>query len=259
MIKYFFILFFSVVANCLFAQVIANGNILFTSPTDSLRQISGLSQSDSLNEAVSMGEVPYKKFFGDEVIILDTSFVITTTYEFPALTQGMVIYVKVPLLIDSINIPFNIKINNNDAKNIRTVNKNKIDKYFVRSHRLLMLIYTGTEFLCLNNEVFECPAGFKKINPYYCIQINRNTSASFWNSNKNCNDLGYHLCTFQEWYLACVNNSGMTQIPLNFEWTHTTGNHFTQALQLGGGSLCTNTNTASPTNLTYYRCCYSLK
>lgn len=259
MIKYFYILLFTLIGSSIYSQVELNGKLIFISNTDSLRQVTGLSNTDSLDEAVSSGELPYKNLFDDEVSVVDTNFILITNFEFPNLKQGMILKIMVPQLTDTINVPFNVVINNSIPYKIKTINQSQINSNYIKSNILLNLIFTGTEFVCLNNEIHLCPNGFQKINNNYCIQKNRNASTTFWLANKNCNDNGYHLCTFQEWYYACINNTNLNQIPLNYEWVHSTANHFDQALQLGTSGICTNRLSAEPTDITYFRCCYSLR
>lgn len=244
------------------AQVEIEGKLIFTSPADSLKQIYGIAPADSLNDVLTQNDFAYKKYFDTEVSIADSTFYITTNFEYPTLSIGASLLMKIPLLTDTVNVPFMLKINNETSFPIRTVNTSIIGTETIKSNRLLMLLFTGTEFICINTPVFRCPAGFKQMNENYCIQTNRNPLATFWNANKNCNDQGYHLCTFQEWYYACTHNAGLSQMPLNFEWVHSTSNHNVHALKVGNGSSCTglDSETTAVTGLPmYFRCCYSLK
>jgi hypothetical protein len=261
MIRSFFILFFVLCAELASSQVEVNGTLRFTSPNDSLRQANGLYKADSLNEAVSVNDAVYKRFFNQEVSVSDSVFVITTSFEFPAYAPGMSIFVKVPVLTDTVNVPSYIRINSYQTINIRGTNNSQVGAETVASGRILILLYNGSEFICTNQAVYSCPSGFKKMNENYCIQIDRNPLATFWNANKNCMDLGYHLCSFQEWYYACSNNAGLNSLPLNYEWVHTTSNHNIHALKIGSGTCkTTDSETTATTGLPmYYRCCYTLK
>lgn len=261
--KVFYILIFVVTGiSHSAAQVEFNGSIQFTNTTDSLRNFYNVSSPDSLDQAVRLTDAVYQKSFDDEITVLGNTLIITTDFEFPAYINGMNIIITIPVLPDTINTPVNIQINQQTAVTIKTLQNLTVDNTLMKSGIVMLLIYDGNSFIMINQPLAKCPSGFKKMTDKYCIQKNRNPLATFWNAHKDCNDKGYHLCTFQEWYYACVNNTGLQNMPLNFEWVHSSSNHNIHALKIGAGADCqmTDSETTATTGLPmYYRCCYHIR
>lgn len=246
-----------------FGQVEIKGVLNFTAPNDSLRNVSNLSGADSLNQAVNAKDFHYNRYFESEISILnDTVFQIQPSYEFPNdYSAGMMILFKVPVLSDTINVPKYIKVGSLNIKQIKIIN-NYPFKNHIQTNRIIYLTYDGNSFILINSKTEDCPNNYKKMNENYCIQINRNSQTTFWNAIKICEDQGSHLCFFEEWYFACINNTGLINMPLNWEWVMTNSNHNVHALKIGNGGNCTTTDseTTQPGGLNQrYRCCYSLK
>ncbi len=245
-----------------FAQVEVEGTLNFTNASDSLRNIYNISKSDSLNEVVRANEYIFQKYFENNVSVIDSVILITADFEFPNYTTGMNLILTIPVLTDTINTPKYLKVNQQNPVLIKTVLLDTITNKEVKSGHVFCLIYNGTDFLAINTQHYKCPNDYKKMNDKYCIQKTRNAQETFWNATKFCNDNGYHLCTYQEWYYACINNSGMSNMPQNWEWVHTTSNHNIHALKIGNTSSCTVTDseTTAVTGLPmYFRCCYHLR
>jgi hypothetical protein len=241
------------------AQVIVKGNLEFTHPNDSLRNFQDVSSPDSLNQVVRTTDYIYQRYFDNEITINDSAFHITTTFEYPAYTSGMNIVLNIPPLTDSINTPSYLKINQYPPAIIVKINGDTVTNIDLTSNNILYLVYDGNRFMIIANVLNKCKTGYKNMKNEYCIQKGRNPAANFFNANKTCIQQGYHLCSLQEWYYACVNNSGMANLPLNFEWVHSSGNHNTGALKIGSTN-CTNSGSdTAETYLYYYRCCYHLK
>jgi hypothetical protein len=244
------------------AQVEINGKVEFTNSFDSLRNIYSLSAPDSLDEAVRLYDFNYQKFFDDSLTITDSILNLNTSFEYPAYTTGMNLILQLPVFTDTINTPIYLKINQQSAVKIVTADGLKITNTVMKSNAVILLIFDGLKFVLINVKTNKCPNGFKKINDKYCIQKNRNGQATFWNAHKFCNDRGYHMCTLQEWYYACLNNTNLVNMPLNYEWVHSSSNHNIHALIIGNSSNCTNaySETTATTGLPhYYRCCYHIK
>lgn len=245
------------------SQVVMEGKLSFTHTDDSLRNFYGVSAPDSLDQAVRVTEYAYQKYFENEIVLIGDSLLhISSSFEFPLYETGMNLSLKLPQIIDTINTPRYLKINQHPAVLIRQIDLSIISNSLMKSNQILNLIYNGSSFICFNQPVYKCPGGFKKMTNDYCIQVNRNPQATFWNANSDCIAQGFHLCNFEEWYYACVNNSGLNQLPQNFEWVHTSSNHNIHALKIGSGANCqtVDSETTAVTGLPmYYRCCYHLR
>jgi hypothetical protein len=247
----------------LIAQIQIRDTLLFISQQDSLRQISNLSKADSLHQAITPLDMYYKRYFDySNVSVIDSVLSVSVPFGFPlTYTNGMTFIVEVPQLTDSVNVPRYIQFSSLSVVPIKIIT-NILHRKMIQSKRILLLIFDGFNFVLVNSDLDKCPVSYKKVNDNYCITINRRAQATFWNANKKCIDEGAHLCYFEEWYFACLNNSGISKLPLNWEWINTNSNHNIHALKMGNSSSCTTTDseTTAPTGLSlYYRCCYSLR
>ncbi len=245
------------------SQIEVNGTLQFTNATDSLRTISGISKIDSLDEGLRYQDFLYSTFYKDEINTIDSVLQITPAFEFPSYQTGMMLTVQIPLLTDTVNTPAYININSNGMVAIKNISGTLITNEQMRSGNFLILLYNGTEFIAVNQETRKCPSGYKQMNENYCIQINRNAQNYFWNALQTCMSTGNHLCSMDEWYYACYNNTGLNQIPLSYEWVHSTSNHNYYAVIIGSGT-CTTTNEGDTTPIAAvlkyrFRCCYKLR
>jgi len=99
----------------------------------------------------------------------------------------------------------------------------------------------------------SCPSGFSSVNAQYCIETDEHGSASWWNAVDACVDAGYKLCTWGEWYGACVNGVG-NDMTDDWEWVDdSAANSYPR--YVGNGS-CTVKGQQVITNSQPYHCCY---
>lgn len=244
-------------------QVEMNGKIIYTNPIDSLNSIGGISKIDSLDEGLRHQDYLYATFFDSEITVNDSVLEIIPTYEFPNYQTGMMITINIPNITDTVNTPKYLKINGHSIVAIKSIYGENISNEIMKKDVFLMLLFDGNNFIAINDQTRKCPSGFKKMNANYCIQINRNGSNYFWNALQTCMNAGNHLCNMDEWEYACFNNSGLNQIPLNYEWVHSTSNHNYYALIMGNGT-CTSVYSGDTTPIAAvikyrFRCCYSLR
>ena len=106
----------------------------------------------------------------------------------------------------------------------------------------------------------DCPStgSWSQINEEYCIEVNENTSDTWWNAAKYCGDQNAHLCSWQEWYYVCQKSgSGTINMTNDWEWTGDgqTGSPST-ATVVGNGS-CNGSSSESMNNSKTFRCCFS--
>jgi hypothetical protein len=107
----------------------------------------------------------------------------------------------------------------------------------------------------------DCPSGYTSIGSQYCIQTNMLdwTSRTWFNAIDICGDNGARLCSWAEWYNACVNGTGLANMLNYWQWTDD-GVSTTNYARVTGGANCTardNKDVDVSSNGTYTRCCFS--
>ncbi|MBM3404671.1 MAG: hypothetical protein FJY10_07250 [Bacteroidetes bacterium] len=124
------------------------------------------------------------------------------------------------------------------------------------------LKWTGTEWAPQADVTRDgCPSGYTSINSQYCIQTNMFdwTSRSWFGAIDICGDNGARLCSWAEWYNACVNGVGLSYMLNYLQWVDdgvSTANY----ARVTGGTTCAardNKDVDVSTNATYTRCCFS--
>jgi hypothetical protein len=124
------------------------------------------------------------------------------------------------------------------------------------------LKWTGTEWAPQADATRDaCPAGYTSINSQYCIQTNMFdwTSRNWFDAINICGDNGARLCSWAEWYNACVNGTGLSNMLNYLQWVDD-GVSTTNYARVTGGTSCSardNKDVDVSTNSTYTRCCFS--
>lgn len=115
-------------------------------------------------------------------------------------------------------------------------------------------------------EIGHCPEGFVPVSDF-CIQLDEiaGADAETWeDSSKKCTtDYNARLCTAAEWIASCeLSNAGtisLNDITGGWEWVDDLIST-TEALLIGNGATCTNTNTVITNGPTHdFRCCIDLQ
>jgi hypothetical protein len=106
-----------------------------------------------------------------------------------------------------------------------------------------------------------CPRGSVRIDDSYCIDQNEGPVQSFYVALEMCANAGGHLCTWNEYYVACVTQGDMLQgLFNNWEWIDDTANHTHTQGQAGRFecmSVRSSSNIANAQGAR--RCCYPIR
>jgi len=113
----------------------------------------------------------------------------------------------------------------------------------------------------------SCPSGWTMIGDpgaigTYCIETNERAATSYFNAKSICAGLkptGFswaHLCDHNEWYVACLNGTGLSNMTNNWEWVSdfrnsTVGGH---AFIAGNGG-CDTVHSDGISDPVAFRCC----
>ncbi|HMC96641.1 MAG TPA: hypothetical protein VKG92_03250, partial [Flavobacteriales bacterium] len=89
-------------------------------------------------------------------------------------------------------------------------------------------------FVLLNASEFGCPPGSVAANDHLCIGIGTVSNLLYYEAVDLCANRGGNLCTWDEYYTACVvAQSQLTSLFNNWEWLDDTSNHTHTANQAG--------------------------
>ncbi|MFI5203397.1 MAG: hypothetical protein ACHQF2_02785 [Flavobacteriales bacterium] len=255
----FFICFFHTQA--LKAQVELDHKLIFTSTDSSERNFFNLGTPQQITDASRVKEVARSSNLvpaGTISIVADTLLI--SLFPSPIqLDTSLVLHIILP---GSFNLQGFVKINQFPAKKILTSGGWGLFPSELQPNDVIQIMYGDSAFYIINHTAHECPNGFTSMNEKYCIETNERVATFFWNAVETCNSINARLCTWGEWYYACVNaGMGLQSMTNNYEFIDDASDH-TQYIALVGNSLCTNMDNVSvvltsPAYWRNYRCCYS--
>jgi len=100
-----------------------------------------------------------------------------------------------------------------------------------------------------------CPTGFNDTGYGYCIQNSENTARTWFNASKYCADtFGARLCSYSEWYNACVNVKASGMIG-NLEWVDDIIYYDQFLMGLTGLDRCDLVTSGTLDSSFSFRCC----
>ena len=113
------------------------------------------------------------------------------------------------------------------------------------------------------NQPANCPKGFVAVNSKYCIHLNQNGVATWWDAMAACGNIEAKLCSPSEFTHACMKSAqlGLSGMTDNWEQidslTMVTGSNYVRTAVIGGSGTCTIGVSISPAQAARaYRCCY---
>ena len=103
-----------------------------------------------------------------------------------------------------------------------------------------------------------CPAGFAQVNELYCIEISERDTLDFRDASVACGTADARLCTWGEWYAACVQGAtlGLSDLTGNWEWTNSAANSDNGVRNVGYASCSHAGVTNGYTVARNFRCCF---
>lgn len=242
-----------------FAQVYSGSSIELTGTSSADRQVKGLAHPENDSSGLRAHSFASGYFFfgngnGNSVISLQFD------PPYDTLKEGMYFNLQFQSTNDS---AFKLKIDQLPAFPVYYYNGTVPDSAAIPSGSTISFLYQDSSFLIMNPPAEKCPNGYTRVNERFCIQINENPPASFFNAVTNCANQGAELCGFGEWLNACRNTLTALGMTDNYEWVNTAGNTSNQAKIMGMDSLfgtgCDKSYTTTVTINNSYRCCYALR
>ncbi len=103
---------------------------------------------------------------------------------------------------------------------------------------ILSLVFDGEGFQVLNGQLHqrrECPDDMVAVNDHYCIDLLEHDLTDWYTAAMTCAQENKRLCSWGEFYVACVNSAelGVPDLSGNGEWTNSSAN-FTPAFRIVG-------------------------
>ncbi len=241
------------------SQLEVNDTLILTGQSNSSRILDGLSSSDAIDAAVDAKSIVESRLIYANVSNSSANQIdLTLTPTISQYSIGLRINFFSPITAnDSVLISIDglnhVALLHNDGRSI--------DSLEIVSGMVVSAIYDGTNFLVLSQTAKLCPTGFLSVNDYFCIEQDENSVATFWDANVDCGDRNARLCSWSEWYLACVKLGGnLTNMTNNQEYVDSSQNYSNSissscwAKQVGDGG-CQENERSDPYNLRSYRCC----
>jgi hypothetical protein len=226
-------------------------NVIKPTPNDTLHIKNIGIPADSTN-LISVHDARINKLVFFEVNLQNDTFSIIMDTNTVKIRKGITVYIK-SNIANSGNVTLKL---NSDIYPILKSSGYEIGSGEILANKVCVLIFDGTSFIFINPELTACPTTFAQPNNSYCIEKTER-SGNFWTAVNTCNNLGYRLCMWSEWYYACQNtNLGMTGRTNNWEWINNGQNEHYHGKVVGNGA-CTNNTFSTFTNSNFYRCCLS--
>ncbi|MCB9170767.1 MAG: hypothetical protein H6597_03690 [Flavobacteriales bacterium] len=135
-----------------------------------------------------------------------------------------------------------------------------LDSGDVRPHVPLLLIHDGMNFQVIGPIDPACDAGYFAISRDVCIERQPHGPNTFWQSLNYCHDHHARLCSFSEWFSACIHDNGLFSSIVDWEWVDHAANDADKSKLLGlnGTTLvpdCYGGGLRIPTATFHFRCC----
>jgi len=185
--------------------------------------------------------------------------------DLPALSgapsPGMQIVVKRPEVL--VPGPVQLSVNGNGPYPLVLTTSQPLSDEDCAGLTMLSLAFDGTAFHLLNGTVHArraCPSDMVAVNEQFCIEPQERDTADFFQAVLTCFQDNKRLCSWGEYYAACVSAQalGLQSMTGNWEWTNDTANEDMWVRMVGFSSCEQSGNSLSNgTSPRYFRCCYS--
>ncbi|HBI01758.1 MAG TPA: hypothetical protein PLR45_00615 [Flavobacteriales bacterium] len=250
-----FILIFYLFGFVALGQVEIRQSIHFTSPYDSLRTIKGMSHSvDSLNATTAWIGQQNILNYGVATLTGNDSISLSLSPNLSGYPNGLFLSFLSPIT----NSSENIRIRNGqlDFKKILNATGKKLDSANIQIGQYVLLIFVDSAFHMVSTPYSPCLNNTVAINENLCIDFDETIAATFYIASKTCGDRNGHLCSWNEWYIACYHQgANLNNMNNNWEWIDDAANN-ADAAKLVGFGTCNDGTYAPPIQNFAFRCCY---
>ena len=241
------------------AQVLIDNSIVLIGTNDGDRQVHGLPDSTGASAMINAA-TELSNAHRSAAPASGTLWQI----DLPSLQQapvaGTQLIVHAPAPVPG---PLQISINGNGPYAITRGPDETIDGATIPEGTMLSLVFDGNAMQLMNSigrSLLECPAGTVAVNDQFCVQTERSGELlEFFEAIEHCGAMGMRLCTWGEYYSACIDAVALSiaDMPNGWEWTNQSANE-NMSVRVVGSSSCMNAATSPATGYPrHFRCCLS--
>lgn len=242
----------------LLAQVKVDRSVIFTSSDSAQRQVDGLTAPLTEGDLITLSTARSGGVHLATVGGSATAMTLTTDPPASAYVTGMLLRF-LPVNTSSGSVTVNV-----DGLGPRAVLRHDLLPVAwgdLLPGRMVEMQYMDTAFVILSRPGSDCPPGFLPVNAHYCIQQTDVDNQNWYAGQRFCADRGARLCTWDEYYHACmVQSANLSGLFDDWEWFDDTADHTHTAVQ-GGRWQCRSQRSigAVDTEVHSTRCCYRIR
>ena len=241
------------------AQIEIDGPLRATGSTRSDRQVKGV-QEPVVADAPQTTGLEQSGAHRIAEPLPGATWVITLPFLSVAPQSGTHVVVKAPV---ATNGPIVLTVNGHGPFAVITTAQQPIDGGTVVPGTMLSLVFDGPAFQAMNGEGYArrtCPDGSTAVNEQFCMGIIEHPVSNLYQAMLSCGDQGMRLCTWGEFYAACINAAalGLNFMTDNWEWTDDASNELGSARVAGLGSCAAAGNSLVINSIDRnFHCCWS--
>lgn len=205
------------------AQVRSDRPIILEGGSSAERQVQGLDDANASDEAINArsvqaGAYQYAEVAGD-------------TWQ-ATLQPAATPVAGMRLLLHANNTnsgPVTLSVNGSNAYPVLTAGSTPLVAGEVQSGATVSVVFDGSAFQLISARRMQrkpCPPNTVQVNELYCIETQQHDTLEFPAAADACGSLGMKLCSWAQFYTACVNSAslGLTDMVGDWEWADDAAN-----------------------------------
>lgn len=240
------------------AQVSVDAPIELDGSEDTDRQVQGLRDGGQADEAVNtrtLRDAPYRY----AEVSGTTAWTVHLEPPVTSVDAGLVLLLK---SIDGVDGALSITVDGLGPFAVVKGGSSALEASDVAPGEVTHLVFDGIAFQLISarrQAKRPCPPGTAQVTEQFCVDIAERDTMWFADASVACGQNNGRLCTWGEWYNACVaaQSLGLQNMIGNYEWTNSAANGDGN-VRVAGVTTCTVVGTAgawvAPGRA--FRCCY---
>jgi hypothetical protein len=239
---------------CKGQQIDINKPIIFISPEDTNRQITGINYVTDADDLINARTIVLSSPLYAEAIISGDTLIANFNPPLIEYYPGLRINVQFP--DTKFVLVTKLKCNDLDPIDINLYGHLLPLKHSFKAKETIILIYDGAIFQVLKRKEKACPENFTQINHSYCISNDTLGTGFYYDAIIACSNINTRICTWAEWYYACQKTGlNLQNMTTGWQWVDS-GAVQTTATKIVGSNACTANSAGLLTTPYRFRCCY---